>query len=82
MLIRNIGELGALLSVPDLEVDILEGERGLLEHPRMLDAQPQKEVVRTSGSIVRVELEMEVGGILRQVALYFDGGPAPSARKP
>ncbi len=78
-MVRNIGELGALLAVPDLEVDILEGERAALEHPRMVDAKPQKEIVRTPGAIVRVELEMEVGGILRQVALYFDGGPLPAA---
>jgi hypothetical protein len=77
VIVRNIGEMGALLSVPDLEVEVVEGERGLLEHPKMLDGKPQRATVRTAGAIVRVELDMDAGGILRQVAMYFDGGPAP-----
>jgi hypothetical protein len=72
-----VGELGALLSLADLEVEVHEGERALLEHPRIVDGQPRKQVVRTPGAVVRVELEMEKAGVLRHVALYFDGGPSP-----
>src|SRR5262245_65903382 len=75
--IRNVGELGVLLAVSDLEFDIRDGERALLEHPRIVDGYPRKQIVLTSGAIVRVELDMEPGGVVRLVALYFDRGPSP-----
>lgn len=75
--IRNVGELGVLLSIADLETEVHEGERALLEHPRIVDGRAQKAVVRTPGAVVRVELDMEKSGVLRHVALYFDGGPSP-----
>ena len=75
--IRNLGELGVLLSISDLEFEIHEGERALLEHPRILDATARGPKVMTPGAIVRVELDMEPGSIVRQIALYFDGGPKP-----
>ena len=75
--IRNVGELGVLVSATDLELQIHEGERALLEHSRIIDAKPKGPKVRTPGAIVRVELDMEPGSIVRQVALYFDGGPKP-----
>ncbi len=75
--IRNVGELGVLLSIADLETDVKEGERALLEHPRLVDGHPKRQTVRTSGAVVRVELDMEKTGVLRHVALYFDGGPSP-----
>jgi hypothetical protein len=75
--IRNVGELGVLLAVTDLETEIREGERALLEHPRIVDGNARKQTVRTPGAIVRVELDMEKTAVVRQVALYFDGGPSP-----
>ena len=58
--IRNIGELGMLVSMTDLELEIHEGERALIEHPRLTDAKPakgpEKGKVRTPASVVRVEL--------------------------
>src|SRR5881396_2379784 len=80
--IRNVGELGALLAVSDLEFEIREGERGLLEHPRIIDGHARKQIVRTPGAIVRVELDMEKTAVVRQVALYFDGGPSPEGGTP
>ena len=75
--IKNLGELGVLLSVSDLELEIHEGERALLEHRRIVDAKAKGPKVRTPGAVVRVELDMEPGSIVRQVAVYFDGGPKP-----
>jgi hypothetical protein len=76
--IRNIGELGALLSTQDLEVEIHEGERALLEHPKVTDGRATgTKKFRTSGAVVRVELDMDPAAILRHVAIYFDGGPKP-----
>ena len=76
--IRNIGELGALLSTQDLEVEIHEGERALLEHPKVVDGKAAgTKKVRTTGAVVRVELDLDPAAILRHVAIYFDGGPKP-----
>lgn len=77
--IRNVGELGMLVSMTDLELEIHEGERALLEHPRLTDAKPDKGTakVRTPASVVRVELDFDPGAITREVALFFDGGPRP-----
>jgi hypothetical protein len=77
--IRNVGELGVLIAVTDLETEIHEGERALLEHPRIVDGNARKQVVRTPGAVVRVELDMEKAAVVRQVALYFDGGPSPES---
>ena len=75
--IKNLGELGVLLSVSDLELDIHEGEGALLEHARIVDGKAKGLKVRTPGAVVRVELDMEPGAVVRQVAIYFDGGPKP-----
>ena len=77
--IRNVGELGVLVSATDLEMEIHEGERALLEHPRLTDGHPGKgkEKVRTPAAVVRVELDFDPGAITREVALFFDGGPKP-----
>lgn len=75
--IRNLGELGVLLSLSDLEFEINEGERAILEHPRIVDGKARGAKVRTTGAIVRVELDVHTDAILRQVAVYFDGGPKP-----
>ena len=77
VVIRNVGVLGALLTMTDLEESVHEGERALLEHPRIVDGKAQKAVVRTPAAVVRVELDVERAGVVRQVALYFDGGPRP-----
>ena len=82
--IRNVGELGVLVSVRDLEFEIHEGERALLEHPVLVDAHPRLASgapagtrVRTPAAVVRVELDFDPGEITREVALFFDGGPKP-----
>lgn len=71
--IRDLGELGALVQLADLEEAVLEGERTVLEHPRPGAAG----VTRRAGSVVRVELEFREMGILRQLAVFFDAGPPP-----
>jgi|GEM_PF-3354086 len=81
--ISNVGELGALVTLHDLEVEVREGERALLEHPPLVDGHPGKGRVRTAAAVVRVDLELDAqsagpqAGIVRHVALYFDGGPNP-----
>jgi hypothetical protein len=81
--IRNIGELGALVSTPDLEVEIHEGERVLLEHPKVVDGKASgTKKVRTTGAVVRVELDLDPEAVLRHVAIYFDGGPKPVGTPP
>ena len=77
VVIENIGEMGALVAVSDLEVNIVEGERALLEHPRIVDGRPLTKIVRTPCSIVRVDMDMDPTGIVKHLAIYFDGGPAP-----
>lgn len=82
--ISNVGELGALVTLHDLEVEVREGERALLVHPPLLDGRPSasaargatKGAVRTAAAVVRVDLDLE-GDVVRHVALYFDGGPLP-----
>jgi hypothetical protein len=75
--LRNVGELGALISLEDLEVEVREGERALLEHPVFLDGRLTDRRARTPAAVVRVELDLEGEGVSRQVALHFDGGPRP-----
>jgi hypothetical protein len=75
--IVNIGTLGALLKLTDLEEPLFEGERAVLEHPRLLDGRPQGRSARTQGSIVRVDLDFASQGVARTLALFFDGGPMP-----
>ncbi len=78
--IRNIGLLGALCEIDDLEEPVLEGERASLSHPELVGEQPgpaDGPMVRTAGQVVRVELELAPEGILRHVAIQFDGGGMP-----
>jgi hypothetical protein len=78
--IRNIGLLGALCEIHDLEEPVLEGERALLTHPELIDDQPgpaDGARVDTPGAIVRVDLELMPEGIVRHVAIHFDGGKGP-----
>jgi hypothetical protein len=76
--IVNIGELGVLLAVADLEIEVREGDRALLEHPRVVDGKAQGgKHARTSGAVVRVDLDLDPAAVVRHVALYFDGGPRP-----
>jgi hypothetical protein len=75
--ILNLGELGALVAASDLEEAILEGERALLEHPVLLDGEPQDEIAQTVCAVVRVEMDFGEAGIARHLALFFDGGGVP-----
>jgi len=82
--ILNLGPLGALILVTDLETGILEGERVVLGHP--IVGQPDEgdpevrpdRTVRTAGAVVRVDLEFSGRtGVSRHLAVYFDGGGKP-----
>ncbi len=76
--IKNVGELGALLQIQDLEEAVLEGERAVLDHPIAVDGVVQPEDrARTACKVVRVELDFEEEGISRELAVFFDGGIAP-----
>jgi len=78
--VKNIGILGALCEIEDLEEPVLEGERTSLEHPELDGERPGPDDgprVHTAGVVVRVELELAPEGILRHVAVWFDGGGAP-----
>ncbi len=75
--IKNVGGLGALVQIGDLEEPVFEGERAVLEHPVIGADGEQAESVRSTGSIVRVELEFLNEGVARQLAMYFDGGAVP-----
>ncbi len=75
--VRNIGTLGALLQIADLEEPVFEGERAVLEHPRFSDGHVVEQATCSTCRIVRVELEFEEAGVARQLAVYFDGGPLP-----
>jgi hypothetical protein len=78
--IADLGELGALLSVADLEDAVLEGERALLEHPAVSEGHANRQTKRTPGRVVRVELDFAPEGVVRRIALFFDGGgPPPGA---
>jgi hypothetical protein len=76
--IQNLGELGALVRITDLEEAVLEGERAVLQHPVTVEGVVHHgEIVRTAGAVVRVELDFEEQGIARELAVYFDGGAKP-----
>jgi hypothetical protein len=75
--ILNLGPLGALVSMTDLEEALMEGERAVLEHPVLEEDGSAGGTGRTACSVVRVELDFHVGGVARHLALYFDGGAAP-----
>jgi hypothetical protein len=77
VVISNVGETGALVSLRDLEVEVHEGERALLEHPLIVNGVATSKPMRTAAAVVRVDLDLEPGAIVRHVALHFDGGPAP-----
>jgi hypothetical protein len=77
--IADLGELGALLTVTDLEDPVLEGERALLEHPEVGEGGAGA-LRRTPGRVVRVELDFDSSGVVRRIALFFDGGGAPAGR--
>jgi hypothetical protein len=76
--ILNLGELGALVSMTDLEEAVMEAERAVLEHPVLDDDVATGQTARTPCSVVRVELEFAAGGVSRHLALYFDGGGKPA----
>ena len=88
--IVNLGQLGALIQIADLEEAVLEGERVVLGHPLLREPEPPavddgetgepviaEETGRTPGSVVRVDLEFSSSGVSRHLAIYFDGGAAP-----
>lgn len=75
--IADLGEMGALLTMTELEDAVLEGERAFLEHPVLRDGRATARKGRTAGRIVRVELDFEPEGIVRRVAVFFDGGGGP-----
>ena len=76
--IQNLGELGALVQITDLEEPVLEGERAVLQHPVTVEGVVHHgEMAQTAGSVVRVELDFEERGICRELAVYFDGGIKP-----
>lgn len=76
--IKNLGRLGALLQITDLEEAVLEGERAVLDHPQVDEQEHAiEDRARTPCAIVRVELDFEVEGICRELAVYFDSGPRP-----
>lgn len=80
--IRNMGAMGALVQISDLETSVLEGDRAVLEHPVFeADATPESlasaPTTRTACAVVRMELDFEVEGVKRELAVYFDGGAAP-----
>jgi hypothetical protein len=81
--IKNLGELGALVQIRDLEEAVLEGERAVLEHPTTADGSVRtSDVVRTPCAVVRVELEFEDEGVRRELAVFFDGGIEPEGYTP
>jgi hypothetical protein len=77
--IADLGEMGALLTMTELEDALLEGERAFLEHPVLREGRATTRKMRTPGRIVRVELDFEPEGIVRRVAVFFDGGGGPTA---
>lgn len=76
--IVNLGELGALVSMTDLEEAVFEGERVVLEHPVMEEGEPTATIAHTAGRVVRVDLELSDLGVARHLAVFFDGGAPPS----
>jgi hypothetical protein len=77
VVIRNIGDRGALLSMADLEVPVRTGDRAVLEHTEFLEGKFGSRQVRRGGSVVRVELELAHQSVMRQLAIFFDEGPDP-----
>lgn len=77
--IKNLGDLGALLQISDLETSVEAGDRAVLDHP-MVDVAELRRA--TAGSVVRVDLDFEGDGVNRELALYFDGGDAPEGYEP
>lgn len=82
--IVNLGQLGALIQIADLEDAVLEGERVVLQHPILgepdgSEGAPEvgEDSARTPGAVVRVDLEFSSTGVSRHLAIYFDGGAAP-----
>ncbi len=76
--IVNLGRLGALVQIGDLEEAVLEGERAVLVHPLVSDGATLAELGRTAGVILRVELDFATEGVSRHVAVFFDDGPPPA----
>jgi hypothetical protein len=76
--IHDLGELGALLQLADLEEAVLEGERAVLEHPPLGETADSHRRVHSVGAVVRVELDFLESGIQRQLAVFFDGGAPPA----
>jgi hypothetical protein len=72
--IKNLGQMGALVQVSDLEHPVREGDRVVLDHPLLGDSGRRRS---TPGAIVRVELDFEGKAVHRELAVYFDGGAAP-----
>ena len=80
--IRNMGGMGAPVQITNLEQPVLEGERAVLDHPVLGDdASPEALAAaprtRSACAVVRVELDFEERGIMRELAVYFDGGAEP-----
>ena len=79
--IQNLGEMGALLAMADLEESVEEGDRAVLDHPVLKDGKATRKHARTPGCVVRVALEFEVGAVARYLAVFFDGGGLPVGYK-
>lgn len=81
--IKNLGTLGALVQVGDLEEPVFEAERAVLEHPAINEAGTIGEPgSRSACSVVRVDLEFLEAGVTRELALHFDGGVPPAGYEP
>ena len=77
VVIRNIGDRGALVSMSDLEVPVREGDRAVLEHTEFREGRFGSRRVRRGGSVVRVDMELANQAVQRQLAIFFDEGPDP-----
>jgi hypothetical protein len=83
--IKNLGEMGALVQIPHLEIQVVEGDRVVLEHPHLTPAGgSDKSHHLTPCAVVRVEvdLDFEGDGVRRELAIFFDGGPPPEGFDP
>jgi hypothetical protein len=76
VVVKNIGDLGALLSLSDLEVTVREGDRSILDYPDP-SSKSGKKRLRRSGAVVRVDMELVSRAVVRQLAVFFDDGPSP-----